>query len=381
MNEAQSLAMMPAVTPLHAMHVARGAHMALVEGYELPLHYVDGAAAEHLHTREAAGLFDISHLGQLFLIGADHEAAARALEALVPGDILNLTPGGMRYTQLLTGEGGILDDMLVTRSADSTEDGALMLVVNSVRKDADFAHLSSQLAAGVRILRADHRALIALQGPMAAEVMARHAPDTREMKFMTAMTTRFDGIDCHVSRSGFTGEDGFEISAKAQRIVAIAERLLDARQVKLAGFAARETLRLEAGLCRIGQDIDETTTPVAAGLEWSIDARRRSEGGFPGAARVLSEIAEGTPRLRVGLKLEGSPPAGQNMDIRTPDGTVIGRVTSTGFGPTLNAPIAMGYVDRAFAAPGTTLTIAASEGQVPAMVAPLPFVPHKYQRG
>jgi glycine cleavage system T protein (aminomethyltransferase) len=369
------------VTPLHALHVARGGRMVPFAGYSLPVQYVDGIIAEHNHTRSAVGLFDVSHMGQAFLVGPDHETVARALETLVPADILGLSPGRQRYTQLLNAEGGILDDLMVTRSSDPAEDGVLMLVVNAARKDADYAHFTAALPAGVRLLRADHRALIAVQGPLAAEVVGRHSRDIAAMDFMSAQSASFDGIDCHVSRSGYTGEDGYEISVKATRVTAIVERLLDDPRVKLAGLGARDSLRLEAGLCLYGHDIDETTSPVEAALTWSIPRRRGEEGGFPGAARIAAEIAEGPKRRRIGIKPEGRAPAREGTEIREPDGAVIGRITSGGFGPTLNGPVAMGYVAPRFAETGTQVALIVRGKELPGSVVPLPFVPHRYRRG
>ena len=376
-TEAQQLA----VTPLNALHRGRGARMVAFAGYSMPVQYADGIIAEHTHTRASAGLFDVSHMGQAFLVGADHETTARALETLVPADILGLSHGRQRYTQFLNDQGGIVDDLMVTRSTDPAEDGVLMLIVNAARKDADFALLTERLPANVRLLRADHRALVALQGPMAAEVMGRHCRECPRLGFMTAQSTSFDGIDCHVSRSGYTGEDGYEISMKATRVNAIVERLLDDPRVKLAGLGARDSLRLEAGLCLYGHDIDETTSPVEAGLAWSIPKRRREEGGFPGAARVQEELANGPSRQRVGIKPEGRAPAREGTEIRASDGTPIGKVTSGGFGPSVEGPVAMGYVARDFAAPGTAVTLIVRDKELPATVAPLPFVPHRYHRG
>lgn len=385
MTEAQSPSETPAkplaVTPLHALHVARGARMVPFAGYEMPVQYADGILAEHTHTRTAAGLFDVSHMGQAFLVGQDHETTALALEALVSADILNLGHGRQRYTQLLNAEGGILDDMMVTRSADPAEDGVLMLVVNASRKDTDFSHLADRLPTSVKLLRADHRALIALQGPRADEVLVRHCADAAAMEFMTAISTRFDGIDCHVSRSGYTGEDGFEISVKAPRVRAIAERLLGHREVKLIGLGARDSLRLEAGLCLYGHDIDETTSPVEAALTWSIQKRRREGGGFPGAERVLGELQNGPSRRRVGIRPEGRIPAREGAEIRAADGRPIGSVTSGGFAPSLGTPIAMGYVERPFAEPGTPVVLIVRAKELPAKVVTLPFVAHRYRRG
>jgi aminomethyltransferase len=367
-----------AATPLRALHLARGARMIPFAGYEMPVQYADGIIAEHTHTRSAAGLFDVSHMGQAFLVGADHETAARALETLVPADLVGLAPGRQRYTQLTNQDGGILDDLMVTRSSDPAEDGVLMLVVNAARKEADFAHLLARLPAGVKLLRADHRALIALQGPLAAEVMVRHAREAGTMEFMSARSMSFDGIDCHVSRSGYTGEDGFEISVKGTRVVAIVERMLDDARVKLAGLGARDSLRLEAGLCLYGHDIDAATSPVEAALAWSIGKRRRQEGGFPGADRVQRELAEGPARRRVGLKPEGRIPAREGAEIRSNEGAVIGKVTSGGFGATIGGPIAMGYVERSFTEPGTPVRLMVREKELSASVVALPFVPHRY---
>jgi aminomethyltransferase len=367
-------------TPLHSLHVARGARMVPFAGYDMPVQYAAGIIAEHNHVRAAAGLFDVSHMGQAFLVGAGHETVARALEALVPGDIFGLAPGRQRYTQLLDDSGGILDDLMVTRSADLAEDGVLMLIVNAATKEADYAHLAARLPAGVRLLRADHRALIAVQGPTAVQAVGRHCVEAVALPFMGAITTRFDGIDCHISRSGYTGEDGYEISCKATRVRAIAERLLSEPSVKLIGLGARDSLRLEAGLCLYGHDIGTTTSPVEAALTWSIGKRRREEGGFPGAERIRREIAEGAARVRVGIRPEGRAPAREGTEIRSADGAAIGKVTSGGFGPTVNAPISMGYVARAHAAPGTPVRLMVRDKPMAASIVALPFVPHRYVR-
>lgn len=367
-------------TPLYELHRRLGARMVPFAGYEMPVQYRDGIIAEHVHTRSAAGLFDVSHMGQAFLHGPDHATVAQALEALVPADILNLAPGRQRYTQLLNEQGGILDDLMVTRSADPDEDGVLMLIVNASRKEADFAHIESRLPPGVKLMRAEHRGLLALQGPEAAAVLSRYIAEIGAMPFMSARTERFAGIECHITRSGYTGEDGFEISVNAKRISAVAERLLDAPQVKTIGLGARDSLRLEAGLCLYGHDIDETTTPVEAGLSWSIQKRRRAEGGFPGAERIQAELTQGPQRVRVGLQPEGRAPAREGADIRSTDGASIGRVTSGGFGPTVNGPVAMGYVTRRFAEPGTPVVLMVRDKELMARVVPLPFVPHRYQR-
>jgi aminomethyltransferase len=381
MSETPAVAAPLAQTPLHALHVARGARMVPFAGYDMPVQYADGIIAEHTQTRNAAGLFDVSHMGQAFVVGPDHATAARALEALVPADLVDLAPGRQRYTQLTDANGGILDDLMVTRSADPDEDGVFMLVVNAACKEADYAHLAAGLPAGVRLIRADHRALIALQGPKAAAVLERHCAGAGAMAFMSACSASFDGIDCHVGRSGYTGEDGYEISVKANRVRAIAERLLGHSEVKPVGLGARDSLRLEAGLCLYGHDIDIGTSPVEAGLSWSIQKRRREEGGFPGAERVLAELRDGARRQRVGLRPEGRVPAREGAEIRAPDGAPIGTVTSGGFSPTLGVPIAMGYVERSFAAPGTPVVLIVRGKDIAASVAALPFVPHRYHRG
>jgi aminomethyltransferase len=378
MTETQSLPATLATTPLHALHLARGARMVPFAGYEMPVQY-EGIIAEHLHTRAAAGLFDVSHMGQAFLTGPDHDTTARALERSVGADLVDLGPGRQRYTQLLNEEGGIIDDLMVTRSADPDEDGVLMLVVNAARKAVDYEQVERALPPNVKLLRAEHRALIALQGPSAAAVLARHAPDTATMAFMSANTTRFDGIECQVSRSGYTGEDGYEISVNAIRIRAIVERLLAHPEVKLIGLGARDLLRLEAALCLYGHDIDASTSPVEAGLAWSIGKRRRQEGGFPGASRILDELQRGADRRRVGLEMGGRIPAREGAEILV-EGAAIGKVTSGGFGPSLGRPIAMGYVDARFATPGTAVIVSVRGKELPARIVPMPFVPHRYYR-
>ena len=367
-------------TPLHSRHVTLGARMVPFAGYDMPVQYPTGILTEHNWTREKAGLFDVSHMGQAFLIGPDHETVAKALEALIPVDILNLAPGKQRYSQLLNEEGGILDDLMVTRSSDPDEDGVLYLVVNAACKDADYAHIEARLPAGVKLMRAEHRGLIALQGPSAEAALAAIAPGAAEMGFMTSVTLKVAGTKANVSRSGYTGEDGYEISAPAAKIGEIWDTLLLDGKVKPIGLGARDSLRLEAGLCLYGHDIDTQTSPVEAGLTWSIQKRRREEGGFPGAARIQTELRDGPPRVRVGLLPEGRAPAREGSDIATPDGDIVGRVTSGGFGPSLNAPCAMGYVPKALSAPGTRLSLIVRGKPLAATVAAMPFVPHRYKR-
>jgi aminomethyltransferase len=367
-------------TPFHARHVTLGARMVPFAGYDMPVQYPAGIMAEHNWTRESAGLFDVSHMGQAFLVGPDHETTARALEALIPADIVNLPPGKQRYSQLLNEEGGILDDLMVTRSADPDEDGALLLVVNAACKTQDYAHIEARLPANVKLVKAEHRGLIALQGPKAEEALAALNPEAAEMGFMTLRTLKLGGVKANVSRSGYTGEDGYEISAAADRIGEIWDALLLDARVKPIGLGARDSLRLEAGLCLYGHDIDTTTSPVEAALNWSIQKRRREEGGFPGAARIQREFAEGVSRVRVGLLPEGRAPAREGADIATADGTIVGKVTSGGFGPTLNGPCAMGYVAKAHSAPGTKLDLIVRGKPLPATIAAMPFVPNRYKR-
>ena len=360
-------------TPLHELHLRLGARMVGFAGYDMPVQYPAGIIAEHLHTRAKAGLFDVSHMGQIRLCGAH---AAPALEALVPSDLRSLAPTRMRYTLLLNERGGILDDLMVT----GLEDG-LMLVVNAARKDADLAHLQARLDKTVSIEPRFDRALLALQGPSAATVLARFAAGIDRMPFMSATEVSLAGTPCFVTRSGYTGEDGFEISAAAEAATALAERLLAEPEVAPIGLGARDTLRLETGLCLYGHDIDETTPPVEAALAWTIGKRRRAEGGFPGAEAILKQLAEGPPRKRVGIRPDGRAPAREGAPVLDSDGREIGRVTSGGFGPTVGAPIAMGYVDRAHATESTALALVVRDVPRPAHVAPLPFVPTRYYRG
>jgi len=366
-------------TPLATLHRALGARMVPFAGYAMPVQYPAGILAEHNWTREKAGLFDVSHMGQAFLVGPDHATTARALEALTPGDFQGLAPGRIRYTLLTTAEGGIIDDLMVTRPADAA-DGTLFLVVNAARKAIDYAHIAAHLPDGVTLRPIEDRALLALQGPLAAAVLARHVPGAETMGFMTAAETAFDGIPVAISRSGYTGEDGYEISVAASEAEAVARALLAAEEVKPIGLGARDSLRLEAGLCLYGHDIDEATSPAEADLGFAVSKRRRAEGGFPGAGRIIAEFADGPARLRVGIQPEGRAPAREGTEIRDASGTLVGLVTSGGFGPTAGGPVAMGYVAAEAAAPGTPLTLSVRGKDLAARVVPLPFVPHRYFR-
>ncbi|MFP4003708.1 MAG: glycine cleavage system aminomethyltransferase GcvT [Alphaproteobacteria bacterium] len=365
-------------TPLHPLHVSLGARMVPFAGYDMPVQYKLGVLKEHLHTRASAGLFDVSHMGQAVLEGPDFETVARALEALVPGDILALKPGRMRYTLLLNGEGGIVDDLMVTRDADESA-GRLFLVVNAARKTVDLPLIESALPDGVSLRRLGS-ALLALQGPEAEAVLARFIPEAAEMAFMSARPSPMFGQEVLVSRSGYTGEDGFEISVPAEAAEEIARALLDSQRVEPIGLGARDSLRLEAGLCLYGHDIDETTTPVEAGLAFTIGKRRREEKDFPGAHRILPQLACGAGRKRVGLRPEGRAPAREGAEITDEGEKVIGRVTSGTFGPSAGGPVAMGYVPPEYAEPGTSVGVIIRGRRHEARVSEMPFVPHRYRR-
>ncbi len=369
-------------TPLYDIHVAAGAKMVPFAGYEMPVQYPMGVLKEHLHTREKAGLFDVSHMGQAYLLADDnnHETVARALEALVPADILTLRHGQQRYSQLLNDAGATIDDLMVTRSNDPKDDGRLMLVVNASRTDVDYVHIAARLPRGVQLQPSAARALLALQGPGAAGVMAGLSPGAAGLAFMTASAAKVGAFDCHVSRSGYTGEDGFEISVAAASAVALAELLLRQPGVHPIGLGARDSLRLEAGLCLYGHELDETTSPIEAALQWSIQKRRREEGGFPGAARIQQELKDGPARRRVGIKPEGRAPAREGTEVLAADGATIGTITSGGFGPTVNGPVAMGYVTASHAAPGTKVQLVVRGKPLPAEIVTLPFAPHRYVR-
>jgi aminomethyltransferase len=371
-------------TALYDVHVSLGAKMVPFAGYEMPVQYPAGVMAEHKHTRSAAGLFDVSHMGIAYLRADDgsHETVATALEALVPGEIRKLAPGRQRYTQLLTADGGIIDDLMVARSADPDHDGWLYLVVNASRKDIDYRVISESLPAGVHLMPSDDFALIALQGPEAEAVLAAHDARVQAMPFMAAAQAKIAGVDIHLTRSGYTGEDGFELPVPVAMVEEVWRALLDDDRVMPIGLGARDSLRLEAGLCLYGNDIDETTSPVEAGLTWSIGKRRRTEGGFPGAERIQREIAEGPSRKRVGLVGETRAPmrAGTSLFADETDEAPIGHVTSGAFGPTVEAAVSLGYVDAAHASPGTPLFAEVRGKRLPAKVAKLPFITPGYKR-
>lgn len=367
-------------TPLSAAHVAAGARMVPFSGYLMPVQYPAGILAEHAWTRAHAGLFDVSHMGQAMLLGPDYETAARALEALVPADILGLAPGRQRYTQLLNEEGGIFDDLMVVRPARPTPDGEIFLVVNAGTKEADYRLIAASLPEDVELRPLGDRALLALQGPEAVAVLAAHAPATADMAFMSGQALAIAGIPAHVTRSGYTGEDGFEISVPAERAAELWRLLLADERVRPIGLGARDSLRLEAGLPLYGHDINQETSPIEAGLAWSIGRRRRDEGGFPGQVRIAGELASGPLRRRVGILLEGRAPAREHADIVDAAGDLVGKVTSGGFGPSVNAPVAMGYVVADRAKAGTELGLVVRGRTLPGRVVRLPFTPHRYKR-
>ncbi len=360
-------------TALFDLHVEMGARMVPFAGYEMPVQFPGGIIAEHLHTRSRASLFDIGHMGQLTLAGGD---VAEAVETVVPGDIQGLAPGAMRYTMLTDESGGILDDVIVTIADDH-----LSMVVNAACQAADLAHLRDRLAGRVEITHLEDRALLALQGPRAVEVLARFAPACRNMGFMTAQAMGIEGIDCMVARAGYTGEDGFEISLGNDSAAGLARLLLGEADVMAAGLGARDTLRLEAGLCLYGHDIDSATTPVEAGLGWTISKRRAADGGFPGADIIRAQLVEGTKRRRVGIMPSGRAPARRGTEITDAEGRTIGEITSGGFGPTVGGPVAMGYVETGQAKPGTGVKLMVRGQARTGEVTALPFVPPRYYRG
>ena len=361
-------------TPLYDLHIELGAKMVPFGGYHMPVQYAGGILAEHRQAREKAALFDVSHMGQAELHGSDHGPdPAAVFERLVPGDIGGLALGRMRYTQLTNDDGGIIDDLMVTRRP-----GHLFLVVNAGRTDIDYGHILGGIGGDAELTPLDGRALLALQGPRSPDVLGRFAAAAAPMKFMSLSDAELGGVKCLISRSGYTGEDGFEISAPAEAAADVARLLLAEEEVEAAGLGARDSLRLEAGLCLYGHDIDAATSPVEAGLSWSIGKRRREDGGFPGAAVILGQLRDGPPRKRVGLRLAGRAPAREGAEIVDDGDRVIGAVTSGGFGPSVNGAIAMGYVGAEFAAPGRQLGLIVRGKRLEAEVVKMPFVAHRY---
>jgi aminomethyltransferase len=361
-------------TPLYALHLELGGKLVPFAGYAMPVQYPAGILKEHLHTREKAGLFDVSHMGQAFLSGAD---PARALEGLTPADLAGLPEGMQRYGLLLNDAGGIKDDFMTTRLKGEP---ALYLVVNAATKDGDFAYMGEKLAGGADLKPQPQRALLALQGPMAADVLERVSPGISSLTFMQAVRAEIAGAPAIVSRTGYTGEDGFEISLDGKEAERVARTLLSDDRVLPIGLGARDSLRLEAGLCLYGHDMDENIDPVEANLTWSMGKRRKEARDFPGSSRIMEHLLNGAGKKRVGLRPEGRAPAREGTEIADKSSRVVGHVTSGGFGPSLNAPVAMGYVESQFSAPGTKLDLLVRGKAMPAEVVAMPFVPNRYKR-
>ncbi|MDM7457215.1 MAG: glycine cleavage system aminomethyltransferase GcvT [Tepidimonas sp.] len=370
-------------TPLHELHLALGARMVPFAGYHMPVQYPAGLIREHQHTRQAAGLFDVSHMGQLRLVGPE---AAAALESLIPMDVIGLAPHRQRYGLLLADDGGILDDLMFV-NRDWAHGGDLFLIVNGACKQADIVHMQTRIGQRCQVEPLPQQALLALQGPQAATALVRLLPGVEGLVFMTGNAFDWQGVPLYVTRSGYTGEDGFEISLPGEAAVAFAQALLAQPEVQPIGLGARNSLRLEAGLGLYGYDIDAGTTPVEAALTWAIQKVRRSggarAGGFPGAARVLAQLdgAQPVARMRVGLQALERVPVREPAPLQTPDGTPVGQVTSGLLSPTLDRPIAMGYVAREHAAAGTRLQALVRGKPVPMEVTALPFLPPRYHRG
>ncbi|MBB3065941.1 glycine cleavage system aminomethyltransferase GcvT [Limibacillus halophilus] len=361
-------------TPLYDLNVQLGGRMVPFAGYAMPVQFPDGIIKEHNHARDAAGLFDVSHMGQAILEGSNGHDPAVALETLLANDIQALAPGRTRYSQLLNEQGGIMDDLMVTRRADGP---GLFLVVNAACKDADLAHIEKRLDGKASLTRIEDRALLALQGPAAAAVLARFAPDCGALVFLEQRAMEVAGVPCLVGRLGYTGEDGYEISVPEAEAEGLARRLLGEPEVKPIGLGARDSLRLEAGYCLYGHDIDTTTTPVEADLAWSISKRRRQEGGFPGDKIILQQFADGPQRKRIGLQPEGRSPIREGTPLADSSGQEVGIVTSGGFSPSCQGPVAMGYLPPALATPGTEVSAIVRGKAVPCRVVTLPFVPSR----
>jgi len=360
-------------TPLYDLHVELGGKMVPFAGYAMPVQYPLGVMGEHNHTRSQAGLFDVSHMGQVVIKG---DKADQWLESLLPGNIIDLKENRIRYSMFTNEEGGILDDLMITKRADD-----LFLVVNAACREQDIAHMRAHLGAGLELEELNDRALVALQGPKAAEVLARFAVGADQMDFMSFAEVEILGARCFISRSGYTGEDGHEISMPSERAEEICRALLNEEEVEAIGLGARDSLRLEAGLCLYGHDITTTTTPIEAALNWTIGKRRREEGGFPGAHIILDQLAKmDIEKKRVGILPTGRAPAREGTKILDADGHEIGEITSGGFGPTFGGPVAMGYVKTEFSANDTEVFLQVRNKQLPARVAATPFVPQNYYR-
>ncbi|MGN6148358.1 MAG: glycine cleavage system aminomethyltransferase GcvT [Rhizomicrobium sp.] len=361
-------------TPLHALHLELGAKMVPFAGYDMPVQFPTGVLKEHLHTREKAGLFDVSHMGQAFL-GGDNPA--KALERVTPADVQGLKEGMQRYGLLLNDRGTIIDDFMFTHLAGEKD---LYLVVNGATKEGDFAYMAEKLKGHATLTPKPDRALLALQGPAAGKVLEKLSPGIDTMTFMQVRRATVAGCLAIVSRSGYTGEDGFEISLEGKDVEKVARALLADPDVLPIGLAARDSLRLEAGLCLYGHDIDETVDPAEANLVWSIGKRRKMDKDFPAGEKIMDRVLNGTEKRRVGILPVGKAPAREGTEITDKSGKIIGKITSGGFGPSLNAPVAMGYVDSAFAKDGTEVDLMVRGKPNPARIAPMPFVPNRYKR-
>jgi len=364
-------------TPLYDLHLELGARMVPFAGYSMPVQYPAGLMAEHLHTRAAAGLFDVSHMGQLSISGGD---AAAALETLMPVDVIGLAPGRQRYGMLLNDNAGILDDLMFTRRATD-----FLVIVNGACKVADTAHIQKHIGTRCQVTPLPDAALLALQGPLAVTALERLVPGVGALVFMSGQSFVWQGHELFLTRSGYTGEDGFEISIPSDAALAFARALLQQPEVKPIGLGARNSLRLEAGLCLYGNDIDSGTTPAQANLLWAVQKVRRTggarAGGFIGAPTLLAQIDSGCARVRVGLRALERVPVREHTALHLPGGAAVGEVTSGLLGPSADAPIAMAYVDAAHSAPGTRLDALVRGKPVPMQVCPMPFVPHSYHRG
>jgi aminomethyltransferase len=370
-------------TALHQWHIAIGGRMGGFAGYDMPIRYADGTIAEHLHTRAQAGLFDVSHMGvaHVRFPSGTYEDVAATMERFVPCDVASLAPGRQRYTQLLNDDGGIIDDLMIARPADDPE--MLSIVSNAGRKHVVFEHLRSAFPLSTVLDERPEIALIALQGPAAESVLSRLSTDAsrlQAMKFMDVASIQLCGVSIGVSRSGYTGEDGFELAIHEDDVLYVVTELAAQDEVRPIGLGARDTLRLEAGLCLYGSDLDETTSPVEAGLLWSIQKRRRTELGFPGAERIATEIANGPTRKLVALAPEGKGLVRDHAPLTSGEGEAVGQVTSGGFGPTLGRPIAMGYVAADNATVGNSLVAEVRDKLIPVDIVAAPFVPHTYRR-
>ncbi len=364
-------------TPLNDLHLTLGARMVPFAGYSMPVQYPSGLMAEHLHTRSQAGLFDVSHMGQLTLSGPD---AAAAFESLMPVDVMDLSVGKQRYGLLLNAQGGVLDDLMFVNRGDD-----LFVVVNGACKAADLAHIQTHIGQRCVVTPLPDRGLLALQGPQAVTALARLLPEVHQLVFMTGARFEWQGVELFITRSGYTGEDGFEISVPAEHATALAQALLAQPEVKPIGLGARNSLRLEAGMCLYGQDLDTETTPVEASLNWAIQKVRRTggarAGGFPGAERVLSQLAHGASRLRVGLVALDRVPVREHTELQNQQGQRIGEITSGLLSPSLNQPIALGSVQAEYASIGTQVQALVRGKTVAMEVRSLPFVPNRYHRG